>query len=478
MEGNPGSSFADKIVDQSLLDYYRIPLELLGGVSQIGDGAAGNSGFFQFGKGNVCYGRSKSGVAADPPGSSAFDASLGIQRQGAAIQLPFDFAEVIENLRQEQYRQRSSRWLERIASAEPVRQFYYFIRQCLPFRVRRQLQRIYFRDWKQVPFPSWPIDFTVDKLHEELLRLAMEESGVRKLPFIWFWPEGSHNCLIMTHDVETSLGRDFAFKLMDLDDSFGFKASYQIVPETRYEVTDEYVATIRARGCEINIHDLNHDGHLYTERNEFVRRAQEINGYVHKYKSSGFRAGAMYRRQAWYDAFEFSYDMSVPNVAHLEPVRGGCCTVMPYFIGRILEIPLTTAQDYSLFHILNEYSIDLWKQQIALIQERNGLMSFLTHPDYLINDRARKTYVALLSHLRERVTHDSIWCPLPGELDRWWRARSQMKLRQIGNDWEIEGAGKERARLAYVILDGKRLSYELADGIIGKRSTTPTSFPA
>ena len=47
----------------------------------------------------------------------------------------------------------------------------------------------------------------------------------------------------------------------------------------------------------------------------------------------------MYRNQEWYDVFEFSYDMSVPNVAHLEPMRGGCCTVMPYFIGKIVELP-------------------------------------------------------------------------------------------------------------------------------------------
>ena len=62
----------------------------------------------------------------------------------------------------------------------------------------------------------------------------------------------------------------------------------------------------------------------------------------------------MYREQQWFDAFEFSYDMSVPNVAHLEPQRGGCCTVMPYFVGDILELPLTTTQDYSLFHILGD----------------------------------------------------------------------------------------------------------------------------
>ena len=32
---------------------------------------------------------------------------------------------------------------------------------------------------------------------------------------------------------------------------------------------------IRSRGFEFNIHDLNHDGRLYQERAEFLRRADE-----------------------------------------------------------------------------------------------------------------------------------------------------------------------------------------------------------
>ena len=62
---------------------------------------------------------------------------------------------------------------------------------------------------------------------------------------------------------------------------------------------------------------------------------------------------------------DFAYDMSVPNVAHLDPQRGGCCTVMPYFIGKILEIPVTDVQDYTLFNILEDFSIELWKKQTA-----------------------------------------------------------------------------------------------------------------
>lgn len=446
---------------QPLLDYYRIAEEPLRSVRFVTQTANGDEGFFQFGPQNICYGRCSSGVASDCAGSAKFNVTNGVHGPGPVIQLPFDPAEVIENLRFERYRQQGTGGLEQLALSELARKSYYSLRRFLPFPIRRRLQRIYFQDWKAISFPAWPVDFTVDNLHNEFLRLCMEASGVKRLPFIWFWPEGAASCLIVTHDVETRAGRDFTFQLMDLDDSYGLKAAYQVIPERRYEVPDEYVRGIRSRGCEFNIHDLNHDGRLYLERTEFARRAASINAYLHRYNAKGFRAGAMYRKQDWYDLFEFSYDMSVPNVAHLEPLRGGCCTVMPYFIGKIVELPLTTSQDYSLFHILNDYSIDLWKRQFALIRERNGLISFLTHPDYLEERRARDVYESLLGYIRQMVARENLWVTVPGDVDRWWRARSQMKLVPRGNDWEIVGPESERARLAYAVLSGGRLAYQL-----------------
>jgi hypothetical protein len=449
-------------VIRTLIDYYRLPESSFGCLSPTADSASGDIGFFQFGAKNICYGRCQSGVAADVTASAKFDASRHIRRDGTTIQFPFDFTEVVENLRLERYRQKITQSGNLFAASDPIRKLYYFIREWLPFPVRRLLQRAYLRDWKKLPFPAWPVDFTVDNLHEEFLRILMETSGTKKVPFIWFWPEGAPNCLIMTHDVESSAGRDFTSQLMDLDDSYGIKASFQVILEKRYAISDEYLREIRSRGFEFNIHDLNHDGRLYGKRADFVRRAAKVNEYVHRYNTRGFRAGAMYRNQEWYDVFEFSYDMSVPNVAHLEPMRGGCCTVMPYFIGKIVELPLTAAEDYSLFHVLNDYSTVLWKQQLALIRERNGLMSFIAHPDYLIERRARNVYESLLDYLRQMVAREKIWAALPGDVDRWWRARSQMRLVPRGDEWEIVGPEKERARLAYAVLDGGRLVYELA----------------
>jgi len=448
---------------QPLLDYYRIPEDSLGDARMVAEGVSGDTGFYRLGSQNICYGRCRSGVAADVTGSSRFDASKDVLRCGTTVRLPFDFAEAIDNLRLERYCQTIFPDRGTFAGSEAVRKIYYLIRECLPVSVRRHLQRAYFRGWENLPFPAWPVDCSVDALHEEFLRLGMEASGTKKVPFIWFWPGGAPSCLIMTHDVETSAGRDFSSQLMDLDDAYGIKASFQVIPEKRYGIPDEYVSEIRGRGFEFNIHDLNHDGHLYREREEFLRRAAKINGYAHRYQARGFRSGAMYRHQDWYDAFEFSYDMSVPNVAHLEPMRGGCCTVMPYFVGKIAELPLTASQDYSVFHILNDYSLDLWKRQLALIRKRNGLMSFIAHPDYLIECRARSVYESLLDYLRQMVAREQIWTAIPGDVDRWWRARRQMRLVSRGGQWVIVGPERERARLAYAVLDNGHLVYELAD---------------
>jgi hypothetical protein len=96
-------------------------------------------------------------------------------------------------------------------------------------------------------------------------------------------------------------------------------------------------------------------------------------------------------------------------------------------------------------------------------------MSFIAHPDYLIGRRGRLLYESLLDHLRQMTDREEIWAALPRDVDRWWRDRSQMRLIARGNDWEIEGPGKERARLAYAVLDGRgRLGYEV-DGVSAKQ---------
>ena len=214
-----------------LSEYYRSPL-IARAVSSGGVGKS-TAGFFRFGTDIVCYGECSSGVAPDVQAAANFDAAKAMTVSESEIRLPFDISDVIENLRRENYVKQLNHGQERLAQHTLVRDAYYFVRELLPVWIRRYLQRAYFKDWQNLPFPHWPVDFTVDSLHEAFLRLTMRAQGCDKVPFIWFWPDGASGCLILTHDVETAAGRDFTSSLMDIDTSHGFRASFQVVPEER-----------------------------------------------------------------------------------------------------------------------------------------------------------------------------------------------------------------------------------------------------
>jgi hypothetical protein len=421
---------------------------------------AHDAGYFQFGTDAVCYGRCSGGRPAKTVTDSLHDVLDDVFIDTSSVYLPFDPVQILDNLRSEHYRH-ALPTLKRLPLSQLLRSIYYAVRPVLGVSVRKYFQKVYFRGWDKIPFPQWPVDTTIENIFEHLMVLSMKSTGTVKVPFVWFWPNGAPSCTILTHDVETPAGLSFCPRLMDLNDSFGIKSSFQIIPEKRYNVSQSALESIQSRGFEVNVHDLNHDGHLMNDQNEFLRRAQRINAYGRRFGAKGFRSAVMYRNIDWFSALEFSYDMSVPNVAHLDPQQGGCCTVFPYFIGEILELPATTLQDYSLFHVLADYSTRIWREQVSRIQAKNGLISFIVHPDYIIEDAPRRVYIELLQYLTGLRSSGETWIALPNEAASWWRLRSRMALVKAGGEWRVTGNGSERARVAYAVLENDTLSYEL-----------------
>jgi hypothetical protein len=409
-------------MNSDLARYYRCPDQYIRFAPK--GPFSSSCGYFQVGAAATCYGSYFGYQTAERPAGALRDALQDVVIENGTTYLPFLPSQVLDNLRCVQY--------------------------------VNNLQKLYLSGWDKLPFPRWPVDCSVDNLLQQLLLLSLKASGVDRIPFIWFWPEGASSCTIMTHDVESTLGQGFCEELMNIDDSFGIKASFQIIPEERYMVSPQFLDSIRGRGFEVAVHDLNHDGHLYEDQEQFIERAAKINSYGQKYSAEGFRAGVLYRKQVWYDALKFSYDMSVPNVASLDPQRGGCCTVMPYFLGDILELPVTTVQDYTLFYILDDYSIDLWKAQAELIMEKHGLLSFIIHPDYVVRPREQSIFKELLAYLVRLKEEKGVWTTTPSQVNRWWRQRAEMRLVEHRGEWQIEGPGKERARVAYASeVDGR-----------------------
>ena len=388
----------------------------------------------------------------------------GQGRYSPSADVEQDTSRIVDGLRLERYARNSEGGTDGLLSSEFAQRAYYLLRPLLGASVRKSLQRWFLRDWDRLAFPRWPVDTSVEEIFESHLLLTMKAAGVESVPFIWFWPDGAPSAAVMTHDVEAPAGLAFVSSLIDLDDTFDIKTSFQLVPESRYPVSNHLLETIRQRQCEINVHGLNHDGNLFRDRSTFVEQCKWINYYIQEFGAEGFRSACMYRNVDWYDELNVSYDMSVPNVAHLEPQRGGCCTVFPYFIGKTLELPLTTVQDYSLFHILRDYSIELWKTQIERIMSKHGLISFIAHPDYLLNKRSLDVYKALLGYLVGLREDKKVWVARPGDVNRWWRQRSEMKLVFENGKWCIRGPGHERARIAFAHVQNDNIAFTVGNG--------------
>jgi hypothetical protein len=441
----------------SLSRYFKCPNPLL--EIEIERTASKDPGFFQFGADTICFGRSSQRALPDTPNQDLPDLSKHVSLNDQGTVFPFDPEEIIQNLREERYVS-SAKYAQNDGL---VRDLYYAMRPWMPLGFRKYLQRLYLRGWDKLPFPKWPVDRTVDRLLQRLLIIALKSRGLESVPFIWFWPDGANACAIMTHDVEAVPGKNFCSRLMDIDDSFRIPASFQIVPEVRYPVEPEFLEEIRSRGFEINVQDLNHDGRLFQHRHEFERRVKAINRYAKEYQAVGFRSAVLYRKQGWFDLLDFEYDTSVPSVAHLDPQRGGCCTIMPYFVGKLLELPVTATQDHSLFNVLHDFSTNLWEQQTGYILKHHGLMNFIVHPDYILGDEAQDSFKRLLGLLVNLRQKNGVWIALPRDVNRWWRQRDQMTLTRKGDRWTIEGPGSERARVAFASLEGEGLVYSFAE---------------
>ncbi len=443
----------------ALADHYRCPAEFLD--FELAGPLSTDSGYFRCGPGAICFGRTSNGYRTPDAGELRYDALHDLEIAGSTLRLPFNPTEVIDNLRLERYASgcKPDEWAWR---KRTLRDAYYALRPYMGVNLRKHLQRLYASGWRRIVFPRWPVDTTVEQLSEALLLAGINAEGTGEMPFVWFWPKGAQGCVVVTHDVEDQRGYEMCSELIDIDNAHGFKASFQLVPEGTYPISKALTDRIRDRGFEVNIQDLNHDGYLFADREEFLRRAAKINGYGKGYAAKGFRAAVLYRNLSWYDALDFSYDMSVPNVAHLDPQRGGCCTVFPYFVGDVLEIPLTTIQDYMLFHLLGDLSLNLWKSQVDTILKKNGLISFLVHPDYVGEHKSRQVYCELLCWLRDLSARERLWCALPGEVDEWWRLRNRMRVVQHGDEWQIEGPGSEHAVLAFAKVVENHIEYHIS----------------
>lgn len=266
--------------------------------------------------------------------------------------------------------------------------------------------------------------------------------GSERPPENWLgWPEGKKFALVLTHDVESKTGLNRCRALMQMELDLGFRSSFNFIPEGSYRVPAELRQELTARGFEVGIHDLKHNGHLFASRRRFKRSAAKINGYAREWGALGFRSGFMLRNLDWLHDLDVQYDASTFDTDPFEPQPEGRHTIFPFWVPHpngtsnpersginsssrgYVEVPYTLPQDFTLFVLLQEKTPEIWLRKLDWIAQYGGMALVDVHPDYLCFDDARvgsteypvSHYKSFLDYVSHRYS-GAFWNATPGKV--------------------------------------------------------------
>ncbi len=208
------------------------------------------------------------------------------------------------------------------------------------------------------------------------------------------WPDGKRFALVLSHDVETQKGLCLIPKIVKMEQAFGFRSSFNFVAGD-YVVSDSLLDFLRESGCEIGVHGLHHKGNLFDSYDKFMMQAKEINAYLKKWQAVGFRSPSMYHNLEWIHHLDIEYDASTFDTDPFEPQNDGTGTIFPFHVhnahgSHYVELPYTLPQDFTIFILMGEKNIDIWKRKAQWVAEHGGMVLGNVHPDYMNDGQGQR----------------------------------------------------------------------------------------
>ena len=298
-----------------------------------------------------------------------------------------------------------------------INRIYYLVKPLIPRHMQILLRRSIVLRRRKLHRHVWPID---------------ERAGSK--PEGWTgWPEQKRFAFVLMHDVDTEFGQRKCRDLMRTDEAMGLRSSFNFVPE-RYAVSSELRQELTRRGFEVAVHGLKHDGKLFLSRKKWPHFAGRINRYLQDWGSVGFVSPSMHRNLEWMHDLNIEYDASTFDTDPFEPEPEGTTTIFPSVVPgsqgqkAYIELPYTLPQDFTLFVLMKEKNIDIWKKKLEWIVEKGGMALFISHPDYMNFNGARysadeypaRYYREFLEYVTSQYK-GQYWNPLPKELANFWK---------------------------------------------------------
>jgi peptidoglycan/xylan/chitin deacetylase (PgdA/CDA1 family) len=317
---------------------------------------------------------------------------------------------------------------------------YYRVKKFIPISMRHWINYAAVRARMRDGFPNWPCETALLDLWHHWLRDSIERLGQSDPWHIAFWPHSKRCCITLTHDVESAVGFARMERMADLEERYGFKSSWNL-PLAQYPIDWKTVERMRARGFEFGAHGLAHDGRMFRSRHDFEVCKMLVERIACEHELQGFRGPSTLRNAEWIATMSFEYDSTFSDTDPYEPQPGGTCSLFPFFLSEMVELPYTLPQDHTMIHLVRRNPLSTWVTKAHWIQSLGGMILALTHPDYSGADEHLSTYEELLKVLSDF----DAWRALPLEVAQWWRERASLKLTIREGKPLIEGLAARRA---------------------------------
>jgi peptidoglycan/xylan/chitin deacetylase (PgdA/CDA1 family) len=240
-----------------------------------------------------------------------------------------------------------------------------------------------------------------------------------------FWPYNKKYAITLTHDVDTEKGFKNIPMLLKIEEKYNITSSWNIVGHS-YKLEFKYIDNLVEQGHEIVLHGFNHDNKLAYIKNEDIElRFQKCLELLQRYNIKGFRSPSLLRSDRLFGILPkyFQYDSSIPDTEIYSPIgnRNGCCSVFPFFINNLLELPLTIPQDAVLLNLgySPEKIFSAWINKLNWIKSIGALAVVNTHPDphYSGNAKMSKLYEKFIETI---VKDPNAWIANPCEIAKYW----------------------------------------------------------
>jgi peptidoglycan/xylan/chitin deacetylase (PgdA/CDA1 family) len=346
-------------------------------------------------------------------------------------------AESIEASEEVAERHLFERYLGEDARRPPVKmRAYYRVKRLIPPSIRHRLNSLAIRARQRREFPRWPcenalLEFWRNWIHDAFVTMRVSDAW-----HIGFWPQGKRCCVVLTHDVESPEGIERMVRMADLEEKSGFRSAWNI-PLAQYPIDWSKVRELQRRGFEFGAHGLSHDGRLFRSDRDFEHLKPILERLAQDRGLCGFRAPSTLRRAEWIASMNFQFDSTFADTDPFEPQPGGTCSVFPFFLSNVVELPYTIPQDHTLIHLLRRCPLPVWAMKARWISSVGGMILTLTHPDYCGAEPYLSEYRELLKQLADLP---EAWRALPSEVANWWRRRAAMTLVTDGTQPSIRGA--------------------------------------